>query len=73
MKPEAVDALLWLANDEVAKLAPELPLAVAVEPKLSPAPSVLCAIATSNFDVVAAVTEASDPIPLTVTELSLVL
>ena len=70
MKPEAVDALLWLANDEVAKLAPELPLAVAVEPKLSP---VFWVILTSNFEDVAAVTEASDPIPLTVTELSLVL
>ena len=32
MKPEAVEELLWLAKDDVAKLAPELPLAVAVEP-----------------------------------------
>ena len=36
MKPEAVEELLWLAKDDVAKLAPELPFAVAVEPKLIP-------------------------------------
>jgi hypothetical protein len=70
MKPDAVEALLWFANDEVARLAPELPLAVAVEPKFIP---VFWVIWTSNCEVVAAVTEASDPIPLTVTSLSLVL
>ena len=73
MKPDAVEALLWFANDEVDRLAPELPLAVAVEPKLSPAVKVLCAICTSKVEDWAAVTEASDPIPLTVTALSLVL
>jgi hypothetical protein len=36
MKPEAVEELLWLAKEDVAKLAPELPFAVAVEPKFIP-------------------------------------
>ena len=68
MKAEAEELVFWLANDWVARLAPALPLAVAVPPVAVPADS----IATEKLEVSEAATLAIEPIPVTVTSLVVV-